>query len=123
MDVYLQIYFQLLIHKDSEILHFVSGVILFILLIDITSLYIFIVKHHNKIDNRHKNKYYILKRYEIRGLQERSYDEKENYGYNTWYSDAFNSSLLQVCGRSVKDLQVRRRRKPQKKQKEMRRSK
>lgn len=27
------------------------------------------------------------------------------------------------CGRSVKDLQVRRRRKPQKKQKEMRRSK
>ena len=31
---------------------------------------------------------------EIRGLQERSYDEKENYGYNTWYSDAFNSSFF-----------------------------
>ena len=41
-----------------------------------------------------KNKYYILKRYEIRGLPERSCDEKENYGYSTWYSDAFNSSFF-----------------------------
>ena len=104
--------------------------ILFILLIDITSLYIFIVKHHNKIDNRHKNKYYILKRYEIRGLQERSYDEKENYGYNTWYSDAFKSyQIIDLQGKYIlpglinMHVHLAGNGKPQKKQKEMRRSK
>ena len=103
MDVYLQIYFQLLIHKDSEIFTFVSGVILFILLIDITSLYIFIVKHHNKIDNRHKNKYYILKRYEIRGLQERSYDEKEIMATILGTAMLLTAVSFTGCGRSVKD--------------------